>query len=275
VKELASIVESRGYEAVPLEWPLSVDIASLRKVTTLDWVVLDVGNSPEGAVALGWLDGYGVPLARLQLVPPCNPAPPRAEAALYRNNEVGYNEDRLTWSNPEELTVKFEQMVDAITAPARRINTHQEAENYFQGAERRRIRVFLSYASADREIAGQISRALKQKCESVFDYQDGESLDPGTGYPEQLYSKLAASEIGVPLLSQEYLKSGPCKHEAQGMCASWDAGNMYVHPLNIDGCKPPDFFRVIQYDRIDQHQLDAEWIVDRVLRNYDTWCIGR
>jgi len=214
-------------------------------------------------------------MARLRRISKSSAAVSAAEAALYQRVEVGYNEDRLTWSDPADLLLQFERLVNVVSAPPLRINNKNEAENYFRGAERRPIKVFVSYAAEDRRIAEVVCVQLKRKCEVVFDYRDGESLTAGTGYPAQLYDRLAASDIGVPLLSENYLRSGSCAHEAQDMCASHDSGKMFIHPVNIDGCKPPSYFRSLQYDLLDSEHVDGELIVDRILRSYDTWNIDQ
>ena len=63
ISDLAQTLEARGYKAIRLPWPLSVDVTSVGVLTALDWLVFDTGDSPEGAVALGWLDGHGIPMA--------------------------------------------------------------------------------------------------------------------------------------------------------------------------------------------------------------------
>ena len=257
VNELGGVLGNRAYTPVVLPWPLSADLHFVRSVSALDWLVFDCGDAPEGAVALGWLDARGVPFARLRRLSQEISPVPAAEAALYRAFEVGYDEDRLTWSDRADLVPRFETLVDVVNSPVLRINTKAEAETYFRAAERRKQKVFLSYASENANVAAALANKLKQRFEVVFDYRDGESLVAGSGYPAQLYDRLECSEIGIPVLSEPYLNKGTCTHEAQDMCSNMDGGKMFVYPINVDGCKPPSYFRSVQFDAVGEG--DSTW----------------
>ena len=80
-----------------------------------------------------------------------------------------------------------------------------------------------------------------------------------------------SSDIGVPLLSVDYLRKGTCAHEAQDMCASHDSHSMFVFPVNLDGCQSPSYFRSIHSKVVTKLNFDAELLVDQLIRGYDLW----
>ena len=43
----------------------------------------------------------------------------------------------------------------------------------------------------------KISAALKQKFPTVFNYRDGESIQPGKPWLEEIFTKLSTSPVGV------------------------------------------------------------------------------
>lgn len=243
----------------------------MRVISGLDWLIFDPGDGVDGAAALGWLDGQGIPFARLRRLLEGSLQVPDAEVALYHDFEVGYNEDRLVWTNRNDLLDSVDELIDIIVAPVKRINTQEDAKHYFESAEQRSEKVFLSYASENDNIASQLAQELKRKFKVVFDYRDGKSMYAGSGYPKQLYGRLEESDIGIPVLSEPYMKKGTCTHEAEDMCASYDSKRMFVYPISVDECKPPPYFRSVQFEAVNRGDFDAELVVERVIKGYENW----
>ena len=55
-------------------------------------------------------------------------------------------------------------------------STPRPRRRRLRAAERRKQKVFLSYASENANVAAALANKLKQRFEVVFDYRDGESL---------------------------------------------------------------------------------------------------
>ena len=49
---------------------------------------------------------------------------------------------------------------------------------------------------------------------------------------------------------------------------------MFVYPINVDGCKPPSYFRSVQFDAVGEGDFDLELIVDRIVTQYDLWRVS-
>lgn len=135
----------------------------------------------------------------------------------------------------------------------------------------RKEAVFLSYSGRDADFAVQLSTALKLRFQLVFDYRDGESIQPGKPWIEEIFSQLSTSAIGIPLLSEHYLASGNCRHEAHEMIAQRDAGSMQIIPMKIsaDALELPAFLQDTQYLRCWEHD-GAEQLIEAVLRALDS-----
>jgi len=271
LEALTQALAERGYLPTVIPWPFSAGGRAAELAATCDWIALDPGDLPEGAAALGWLDGRGVPLVRLRRQRPGRPHTSPAEDALYRNFEVGYTEDGIWWRDRDDLLSKVGATLDLLLAPSRRISTAVEALEYFRSAGRRPEKVFLSFASEDAVIASHLYEHLARTFHTVFNYQQKEALTTGISYPEQVYDRLAEADIGVALLSTPYLSKETCRHEAQDMAASRDAGTMFVYPLNVDGCQPPSYFRSMQFEQVGPDDFDGALNVDRLVRAYDEW----
>ena len=100
-------------------------------------------------------------------------------------------------------------------------------------------------------------------------------MGAGAGHPQQLYDRLRDSDIGVPVLSANYLSKGTCTHEAQDMCASFDSHKMFVFPVNVDGSRAPSYRRSVQFEAVTKKALDAELVVDKLTKGYDIWRADR
>src|SRR4029077_8142440 len=100
-------------------------VSSLRQ---LDWVIIDVADTVQGATALAFFHGHAIPMLRLHYAADGTPSRPEVEQALFGGFEVGYCEDLLSWSTEDDLLKEFVVRLDQIDAPTRRISTAEEAE---------------------------------------------------------------------------------------------------------------------------------------------------
>jgi len=111
--------------------------------------------------------------------------------------------------------------------------------------------VFVSYAGNDVDVARDIINDLKKRYQTVFDYRDGKSIKPGQPWLKEIFDKLSESAIGICLLSESYIKSGNCMHEAQQMVACLDSGKMKLFPIKLysESIVLPEFLKMTQYLR--------------------------
>ncbi len=93
--------------------------------------------------------------------------------------------------------------------------------------------VFLSYSGTDVEAAGTVAAELKRRFQQVFDYRDGTSITPGQPWLQEVFDRLSLAGLGVLLLSEGYLASGNCLHEAREMVARADARQMVLVPVVV------------------------------------------
>ena len=137
-------------------------------------------------------------------------------------------------------------------------------------ASKRAEAVFLSYSGKDQEVAHQISTLLKRRFQEVFDYRDGESITPGQPWLKEIFDQLAKSALGIPLLSENYLNSRNCLHEAEEMVARQDSGKMIVIPVKLDSdpLELPTWMQNSQYLRIYEHQ-DYESTLEKLIESFD------
>jgi len=218
---------------------------------------------------VAFLHGAFIPTMRLLHVPPGTRdlEMSSVERALLSSTEVGYSEDVLRWSDGRALEHGLDDRLVSLDAPIRRLNTAEEADEYFRGASLRKEAVFFSYAGQDAAFADRLSVGLKNRFQLVFDYRDRQSIQPGEAWIEEIFAQLSESAIGIPLLSENYFASGNCRHEAEDMVARRDAGSMQVIPVKLtaDPLELPAFIENIQYVQGWAHP-STEDLLDELVR---------
>jgi hypothetical protein len=239
---------------------------------SLDWVIIDVGETSMRVGITGFLHGFFVPAIRLykgksSIIQVKNKA---SYNYLFSGTDAGYQKDIVFWNSSTELRNGLKKRLESLLSPTLRISTWEEAEEYFLKASKRNEAVFLSYSGKDQEIARQISNLLKRRFQEVFDYRDGKSITPGQPWIDEIFEKLAKSALGVPILSEDYFKSGYCVHEAQEMVSHQDAGQMTVIPIKINEAKLniPTWMQNTQYLRLYEHK-NYEDVVDKLIESLD------
>ncbi len=264
----ATLKEHCNGDLRTVAWPPALDRDSFTLLHQLDWALIDIGEEMAATGLPAYWHGRAVPMMRLKHVPdgPEAAAASTLEKTLFGGVEVGYGEDMLAWKDESSLISGLEQRLKALKADVTRINTTEEALDYFKKAARRKEAVFLSYAGKDGNSGSALSAALKEHFQKVFDYRDGKSIRPGQPWLDEIFDQLSASAIGISLLSSDYIKSGNCMHEARDMVARLDNKNMKLVPILLPGedFEMPSWLTSIQYVAWKTDQR-AQELVQRII----------
>ena len=254
---------------VDLDWKAALDGRFLGELETLDWAVVDIGSDACATGLPAFLHGRFIPQMRLIAGPPDVRSP--LENTLLAAFDVGYPKDIVRWHNSKSLDRELVQRLTTLYEPPKYVGTSAQAREYFAGASLRKEAVFLSYSGDDREFAARLSQALRKRFQQVFDYRDqGHSIVPGRRWIEEIFDKLAASGIGVPLLSSTYFKSGNCTHEARQMMSLADAGELTLIPTKMQegALDLPSWMQDLQYVRGWEYP-SPETLAAKILAAYD------
>src|SRR5690242_19468194 len=107
------------------------------------------------------------------------------------------------------------------------------------------MRVFLSYASADRQLAERLDLALRAQGQTVF--FDRRSLAPGEEYNAHIRNAVRESELFVFLLSPEALNpEGYARAELSIAESTWGDPSGHVLPVTL---RPVRFDEIPPYVR--------------------------
>lgn len=271
---IETLLAASSYEVTKLKWPPKLDRDFHNAATSVDWAIADVGD-PESAAAVAFLHGQFVPTMRLKRTAGGD-LQTALERTLYGAYEVGYTKDTVRWEDTDTLRTGVASRIDAIDRLPKRISKRKDAEDYFRSPSLRKEEVFLSYCGRDADAGAQISAALKKRFEKVFDYKDGESIRPGMPWLDDIFDRLSAAAVFVPLLSNAYFQSGNCLHEAEKAVQIRDGsagtGRLRIIPVKLDGEKLdlPPWFTSLQYERNFAIDHDADALAQRILDNVKT-----
>ena len=246
-----TIAENWDGDLGTIPWPPRLDGSSFTLLQDLDWAIVDLGKEMVETGIPAYLHGRFVPMMRLKYSPRTRKKASLSplEKTLFGGVEVGYAEDVLPWSDKRALVNGIKQRLRAIKAKATLISTAAEATEYFQTAARRKEAVFFSYAGTDRAEGARLSAALKEQFQKVFDYRDGQSIRAGEPWIDEIFDQLSASAVGISLLSEGYVKSENCMHEARDLVAMRDDKSIKFVPIYLAGekFKMPALLRSTQY----------------------------
>ncbi len=254
VKKIEDLLEKQNYtEITKLEIPISLNSKLFRLQERIDFAIVDHGNAVATSGIPAYLHGRFIPMIRVK----CNKENLELDSDglntfLYEGVEVGYKKDLIKFDTEDALLKELAIKLEIINSKVRRINTFDEAYKYFNSAILRKEVVFVSYSGQDIDIAKEIIKYLKNYYQTVFDYRDGKSIEPGKPWLPEIFDKLALSAIGINLLSTSYINSGNCMHEAQQMVAQRDSKKMRIFPIKLDSEKfdSPNFINSIEYMRV-------------------------
>src|SRR4051812_49699974 len=114
---------------------------------------------------------------------------------------------------------------------------------------------FLSYATADRDVAHRLAASLKSLQVEPFLAHD--DIDVSAEWRDALLDALGKSHLFIPILSVRYFESIWCTQES-GIAA---ALRLTFVPLSIDQTVPQGFFGHVQSVRIDPAHPPIEPLV--------------
>jgi hypothetical protein len=269
-KTIRTTLERHNYVDVQeIPWPPRLDWKWSARLYEADWVMVDLSDHL-AASFVGHLHGAFVPTMRLlQGSPGASEPHPPIEEVLYRSVEVGYRKDILRWQDAESLEDGLSHRLSSLREQGRWISTPEDAERYFQEASLRKEPVFLSYAREDQQVAHQIRDSLKRSFEEVFDYRDGQSMEPARPWMQQVFQRLDGSAIGIALLSESYLKSPHCLNEAERMKGRHLKNDMHFMTIKLSQDEEldlPGWLGDIQYLRWWEYG-GADELVERIRRS--------
>lgn len=269
VTRIEERLEQLSLQPVHLDCNAAVDARFLRELENLEWAIVDIGPDTCASGLPAFLHGYFIPQMRLLRTSPKQTRSP-LENTILSAFDVGYPKDIIRWSDPSELDREFLQRLTTLYEPRKYVRTSEEASAYFAGAAKRKEAVFLSYSGEDRDVVSSLARALRNSFQQVFDYRDqGESIVPGRRWIEEVFDKLSASAIGIPILSTSYFASGNCLHEARQMVGLADAGKLRLLPVKIKegSLELPTWMQDIQYLRGWEY-ASSEELVGKIVAVY-------
>lgn len=216
------------------------------------------------------MHGQFIPLLRLRHQLPTDLNPPArsvVEDVLFGGLEVGYGKDVITWRTLDDLCEGLVEHLDTIGREPEWIGDRDRAIAYFTSAAKRKERVFLSYAGEDAEQGAQFAAELGRYFQDVFDYRRAGVIQPGEPWLDQIIDQLAATAVGVILISRHYQDSSYCRDEARRLYDAYLAKRVLLHPVKLDDARVTGLLGTIQYERLrDAHPAP---IVQNLLRRLD------
>jgi hypothetical protein len=264
---IGTVQENWNGEVITIPWPPTLDRNSFIKLQNLDWAIVDIGKEMAETGLPAYLHGRFVPMMRLKYSPPDGEATAsRFEQMIVGDVKAGYAEDILAWTDRKSLLEGIKQRILAVKADVRRINTAEQATEYFQDAARRKESVFFSYAGDDKAKGALLSAELKRHFQQVFDYRDNESIRAGEPWVDEIFDQLSQSAIGISLLSAGYFESDNCQHEARDLVARRDNKKLKFLPVYLAGeeFKMPSWLESTQY-MTWSNDLSVEDLVQKII----------
>lgn len=269
-QEISQVLENNNYTDIEfLNQPYIINNKLFNLLEKIDFAIVDQGNQVAKSGLPAFFHGRFIPMIRVEHTTEVQELN-ILNNFLYNGVEVGYNKDKIIWNNQENLLTEISEKVKIYKKGITRLNTFSEASTYFLKAKLKKEKVFVSYSSADANIALEIVANLKKHFQDVFDYRDGNSIRVGKPWMEEIFNYISKSKIGINLLSNAYFKSGNCKHEANAMVAMNDNNEeMKIFPIKLydEELELPPYFRMNQYKKLDEFN-SIETIVKDIVREY-------
>jgi V8-like Glu-specific endopeptidase len=178
----------------------------------------------------------------------------------------------LYWRDPEELLLAVDRELTGLerlyeTGGGHPTKMAKDAARYFGSLGRARLRVFLSNASEDGDLALAVAEALKARYIDLFHYKDPHDLRAGVDWRLQV-AREVSHECGifVMLVSEHYWGSKFCVQEFQAAKSRYARGEMVILPFLV-GPGRVDHLEDIQVPDMTQRRyrhLDATRLADEV-----------
>ena len=135
--------------------------------------------------------------------------------------------------------------------------------------------LFLSYSTADQEIAGQLAMALL--AESVKVWKDDLRIRPGDQLSEEIVTAIETCSFFCILLSTESVASDWVQRELDVALACDRAGTRgFLIPVLLDDCEIPESLEDLRFiDFREESQRGIRVLVGHVARTYSVAHSGR
>jgi len=267
---IRAILSARNFPDLEIiNGPFKLDSKFFKLLTEIDLAIVDYNEYITSCGLPAFLHGRFIPTIRMKHASiDVDPSNAHLEYFLFGGVEVGYNKDVVIWKDLDSLKEGLTQNLEIINSSVRRINTYDEAKEYFQSADKRKEAIFVSYSGKDIDIARPIINSLKTYFQTVFDYRDGESIVQGKPWLSEIFDKLSVSGIGINLYSNSYFASGNCEHEALEMVKNYDSRKMKLFPVKLyeENLTLPSFLEYIQYFRYYEYNKDPDKLVKAIIK---------
>jgi hypothetical protein len=124
------------------------------------------------------------------------------------------------------------------------------------------IKVFLSYSTNDKELAGKIKSCLESYGLEVF--LAHEDINPCEEWQIRILKELSKCDIFIPIVTKSFKTSEWTDQE----CGIALAKNKFIIPLSIDGNIPYGFLHKFQALKFDINKIDSSCIeIINVVKN--------
>lgn len=218
--------------------PKELDYGSLASLDYYDLLVLDASGQLTPPDLFGFAHSRLIP--SIKLVPlreddfPTTVKLPVVSARLRETP----TDPLIYWRNPGELILAVDRELsglERLTAEdLQQAKTAEDAARYFGSLGRARLRVFLSNASGDGDLAFAVAEALRARYIDLFHYKDPHELRAGVNWRLQV-AREVTHECGifVMLVSKDYWDSSYCEQEFQAAKARHERGEMVILPFKV------------------------------------------
>lgn len=122
-------------------------------------------------------------------------------------------------------------------------------------------RVFLSYQTKDKAIAGRIKELLAEV--NVDAFLAHEDIEVSEEWRLRILEEIGKAKIFICLLSEGYMKSAWCIQES-GIAAF--RTNMGIIPYSLDGTIPPGFLGHKQSGKLDPNNINSADILNGIIK---------
>jgi len=276
---LHEVGSKHNYEVDVLD-PERLDYGSLASLDHYDLLVIDASGRYVPADLFGFAHSRLIP--SIKLVPlrgsefPGTVKLPVVSAKL-RSTAT---DPMLYWRDPEELLLAVDRELAGLerlyeTGGGHSAKTAEDAARYFGSLGRARLRVFLSNASEDGDLALAVAKALKARYIDLFHYKDPRDLRAGVDWRLQV-AREVSHECGifVMLVSKDYWGSKFCVQEFQAAKSRHARGEMVILPFQVgpgrveqlEGIQVPDMTQERYPDLDVTHRADeiAELVAEQM-----------
>lgn len=199
-----------------------------------------------------------------------------------RSLRGGPTDPFLYWRTIDELLISVDRELNELkrlyrTEERQYAKTREDAKKYFWSLGRTRLRVFLSNASEDHDLALALSDALTARYIDHFHYKNPRDLRSGVDWRLQLAREIShACGVFVMLVSRPYWDSDWCVQEFEAARSRHQRGEMVILPFKVgaaagderlDRIQTPDLTQK-RYARLSREEL-AEEIANQVAEQLD------